>query len=50
MIIPAARLKMTCRGVRLEIKPMQESRKQAIMTQAKAELGWRRREAELLVL
>ena len=50
MIILAARLKMTCRGVRLEIKPMLESRKQEITTRAKAELGWRRRDAELLVL
>lgn len=30
MIILAARLKMACRGVRLEIKPVQESRKQEV--------------------
>lgn len=50
MIILAARLKMACRGVRLEIKPVQESRKQEVTTRAKAELGWRRRDAESLVL
>lgn len=41
MIILAARLKMAYRGVRLEIKPVQESRKQEVTTRAKAELGWR---------
>lgn len=50
MIILAARLKTACREVRLEIKPMQESRKQEITTRAKAELGWRLRDAELVVL
>ena len=41
MIILAARLKMAYRGVRLEIKPVQASRKQEVTTRAKAELGWR---------